>query len=108
MRYESKAAMSERRKILIVDDEVQSKILLKRILERKRPYDVLVENDATKAVSIAQSFRPDLILLDMIMPDLDGEDVARAIRRTPAVQMIPIIFVSASARPVKGYPFLTN
>lgn len=96
------------RRILIVDDEPEAPRMLKRLLERKCHYEVLVENDSRNALSCALTFRPDLILLDVIMPWLDGGDVARLIRQTDTVQSTPIIFISAIAQPIAGYPFLTK
>src|SRR5471030_1699713 len=99
---------TEKRRILIVDDEVQSTHLLKRILEKKRPYEVLIENDSRNALSVTVAFKPHLILLDVIMPHHDGGDVAIQIRHTPSVHDVPIVFISASARPIEGYPFLAK
>ena len=98
----------EKKRILIVDDERDATRLLKVLLERKRPYSVEVENDATQALAKTLAFRPDLILLDVIMPDLDGGDVAAQIRRERAVRNTPIVFISAIAQPIAGYPFLSK
>ncbi|SRR5581483_5491372 len=99
--------MSKRR-ILIVDDEVEAPRLLKRLLELKRPYEIVLEHDSTRALDVALTFRPEVILLDVIMPDLDGGDVAMQIRRADPVRDTPIIFVSAIAQPIAGYPFLNK
>ena len=97
-----------RTRILIVDDEPETTRLLRLMLERKRPYDVRVENDSKRALDATRDFRPDLILLDIIMPDLDGGDVAALIRGEPALRELPIIFLSACAQPIAGYPFLSK
>ncbi|MEA3187175.1 MAG: hypothetical protein QOD99_1005 [Chthoniobacter sp.] len=82
--------------------------MLKRLLEMKRPYEVVLEHDSRRALSTTLSFKPDLILLDVIMPELDGGDVAGLIRRTEAVSDVPIVFISAVAQPIEGYPFLSK
>jgi len=81
---------------------------LRIILERKRPYEVRVENDSKRALDVTRAFRPDVVLLDIIMPDLDGGDVAALIRNEPSLSKMPIIFLSACAQPIAGYPFLSK
>ncbi len=98
--------MSPARRILIVDDESTLTGLLKRLLERKCPYEVTVENDPAQALAVAVDFQPQLVLLDVIMPGLSGGDVATRLRKEKATQHIPIVFISAIAGPVAGYPFL--
>ena len=97
-----------RKRILIVDDEPETTRLLQIILQRKRPYEVRVENHATRALDAARAFKPDVILLDIIMPELDGGEVARRLRHEPAFERVPIIFLSACAQPIPGYPFLAK
>lgn len=97
-----------RKRILIVDDEPETTRLLRLILERRRPYDVRVENDPTRALDVTRAFQPDLILLDIIMPELDGGDVAKLIRKDQSLQRVPIVFISACAQPITGYPFLSK
>ena len=87
--------MKEERRILIVDDERDSTHLLKILLEKIGSYCVLEENDATKAHQSARDFRPDLILLDIMMPQRDGGDVAAEIEADPGMQRRPIIFLTA-------------
>jgi len=65
-------AVREKRRILIVDNDRDSNRLVKILLERAGGYLVLEENDATKAHQSARTFRPDLILLDIVMPVTDG------------------------------------
>lgn len=82
--------------------------MLARLLTRKRSYEVRVENHPQDALPVALDFRPDLILLDVIMPEMDGGTVARLIRRAQPVENVPIVFISASAHPIPGYPFLSK
>jgi len=91
----AKLAVKEKRRILIVDDDRESTRLVKILLERTGSYLVLEENHAAKAHQTAQNFRPDLILLDIMMPGRDGGDVAAQIEADPELQRTPIIFLTA-------------
>jgi CheY-like chemotaxis protein len=85
----------EKRRILIVDNDRDSTHLVKILLEKTGWYSVLEENDATKARLSARNFRPDLILLDVMMPGTDGGEVAAQIEGDPDLQRTPIIFLTA-------------
>ena len=89
------SAVKEERRILIVDDQRDSTHLVKILLEKIGRYCVLEENDAAKAHQSARDFRPDLILLDIMMPYRDGGDVAAEIEADPGMQRTPIIFLTA-------------
>jgi DNA-binding response OmpR family regulator len=58
-------------------------------------YDFIVANDGVQALSQARQFKPDLILLDILLPDLDGLSVCEILRRQPSTKKIPVIFMSA-------------
>src|SRR5208283_1368672 len=58
-------------------------------------YDLIVANDGVHALSQARQMKPDLILLDILLPDLDGLSVCEILRRQPSTKKIPIIFMSA-------------
>jgi CheY-like chemotaxis protein len=70
-------------RILIVDNDRDTTHLVKVLLERTGHYLVLEENDAAKAHLSALNFRPDLILLDIVMPETDGGEVAARIQADP-------------------------
>jgi CheY-like chemotaxis protein len=89
------SAVEEKRRILIVDDDRDSTHVIKILLEKVGPYRVLEESNATNAYQSARNFRPDLILLDIMMPQRDGGDVATQIEADPGLQKIPIIFQTA-------------
>src|SRR5207244_5587508 len=108
--------MSKKR-ILIVDDEERNTQPLKSLLEKTGKYEVEVENDATKAVAKTQGFHPDLVLLDVLMPKLDGGQVAAQIRADPGLRKTPIVFVTGmvpkeeevlSPGDLSGYPFIAK
>jgi CheY-like chemotaxis protein len=80
--------------ILIVDDEADFIELVKFRLS-DLPCEFLVANDGVQALSQARQFKPDLILLDILLPDMDGLSVCEILKRQPATKKIPIIFMSA-------------
>jgi DNA-binding response OmpR family regulator len=82
--------------ILIADDDDDSRNMLK-ILLKLWNYKVVEAKDGSEAVSLAKEMRPDLILMDVRMPQLDGFETARRIRQSEEVNGVPIIFLSACA-----------
>jgi CheY-like chemotaxis protein len=89
--------MSKKR-ILVVDDETSITRLLKLNLERIANYEVREENSGARALETALEFRPDLILLDVMMPDADGGDVAASMKNQPALRKTPIVFLTAAVK----------
>jgi DNA-binding response OmpR family regulator len=81
-------------RILIVDDENDFIELLQYKLAG-HGYELVVANDGVHALSQARTLKPNLILLDILLPDLDGLSVCEILRRQPATKKIPIIFMSA-------------
>lgn len=82
------------RQILIVDDE-EDFIELVKFRLAALSCDFLVANDGVQALSLARQFKPGLILLDILLPDLDGLSVCEILKRQPATKKIPVIFMSA-------------
>ncbi|MEM6280211.1 MAG: response regulator [Verrucomicrobiota bacterium] len=82
-------------KILLVDDEAGFTQLMKMNLEKSGDFEVMIENDSTKAVATARSFLPDIILLDVVMPGMDGGDVQSGLQSDPALQKVPVIMLTA-------------
>ena len=87
--------MNAKKRILVVDDEPSITRNLKLNLEANGEYEVHTENLATRALAAARKFRPDLILLDVVMPDMEGGDLAAQIKGDPLFQKTPIIFLTA-------------
>jgi CheY-like chemotaxis protein len=81
-------------RILIVDDEGDFIELVKFRLANLH-CEFLVANDGVHALSQARQFKPDLILLDILLPDLDGMSICEILKRQPNTKKIPIIFMSA-------------
>ncbi len=82
-------------RILVVDDEEQLTKMLKLNLEQTGDYEIRTENLATNALNAAREFNPDLILLDIMMPDLSGEVIAQQILDDEELRDIKIIFLTA-------------
>jgi CheY-like chemotaxis protein len=91
----ARSLIKEKRRVLIVDDEPDSTHLVKILLEKTGNYIVLEENDADQAHQTARNFRPDAILLDIMMPKTDGGEVAAHIEADPELRNTPIIFLTA-------------
>ena len=82
-------------KILVVDDEVNLTKMLKLNLEETDNYEVRTINDAKLAVEEAKVFQPALILLDIMMPDIQGNELAEKILEEPELQGMKIVFLTA-------------
>ena len=87
--------MAEKRRILLIDDEKDLCFFLKTNLENTGEFDVLVSNRGDKGIKLAQEERPDLILLDILMPGMSGDEVAEFLLDNPATAKIPIIFLTS-------------
>lgn len=85
------------KKILIVDDDSINIEMLKNIFDNEE-FHVLQASGGFEAVRIAKIDHPDLIILDIVMPDIDGGEVANILKNDPATQNIPIIFLSSLIR----------
>jgi len=112
----ARSGLGEKRRILIVDNDRESTRLVKILLERTGRYLVLEENDAIKGHQSARNFRPDVILLDIMMPETDGGEVAAQIQADPELQRTPTIFLTAlvtkaeakTGLRIQGHPFLAK
>src|SRR5436305_13844834 len=87
-----------KKRILLVDDEKSFTTLLKLNLEETGNYEVRVENWAEDALNAAREFKPDLVLLDLIMPRMPGGNVAAQITEDPELRNTPIVFLTAAVR----------
>jgi DNA-binding response OmpR family regulator len=84
-----------KKQILVIDDDVTASSLVKASLERTGAYEVRTENAGTRGLTAAKQFKPDLILLDVDMPDMDGGEVAFQIRADKQVKHTPIVFLTS-------------
>lgn len=83
-------------KILLIEDNEMNQDMLSRRL-RRRGYDVLIASDGAQGVTLSISEQPDLILMDMSLPILDGWEATRHIKFNPVTQNLPIIALTAHA-----------
>ncbi len=109
-------SIKEKACILIIDNNRDFAHSAKLALERTGRYFVYEENDASKAHQTAQGLKPDLILLDIAMPEADGGEVAARIESDPTLNRTPIVFLTAlvtksetkSGLQIQGHPFLAK
>ena len=87
-------------RILIADDEPNIVASLE-FLMRKCDYEVCVARDGDEALQLAETFRPDLVLLDVMMPRRSGFEVCRLLRENPALRPMRIVMLSARGRDVE-------
>ena len=85
-------------KILIVDDVVSNVLLLKILLTNEK-FQVCTANNGTSCIEMARKEHPDLILLDVMMPDMNGFDTATILKKEEGTKEIPIIFLTALNTP---------
>ena len=105
------------KRILIVDDESSITRLLQLNLEKLGAYLVRTENSGRNALAAARDFQPDLVLLDVMMPDLDGGAVASQFQADPVLTDTPIVFLTAAVKKeevdatgglIGGYPYIAK
>lgn len=95
---------SKKKIVLLVDDEKDNIDILESML--KDEYDILYALSGKRAIEIAKKYEPDIILLDIMMPELDGFDVCKLLKYNPLTNHIPIIFVTAydsTGNELKGF-----
>lgn len=106
-----------KKKILIIDDEIDFTNVLKINLELTGKYEVRVENKGANGLAGARAFKPHLIFLDIIMPDLEGSVVASQIKSDENIKDIPIVFLTAAITEeeadsktglIGGHPFVAK
>jgi DNA-binding response OmpR family regulator len=98
-------ATKEKLKVLVVDDE-PSILMPLEFLMRKSGYQVFVARNGTEAMENVDKERPNVVLLDIMMPDVDGYEVCRHIRQSEAMEGAKVIFMSAKTKDAdikKGY-----
>ena len=106
-----------KKRILVVDDESSITRMLKLILEQTGSYEVRTENLGRNAIASAREFRPDLMLLDVMMPGMLGSEIAEQLQADPELRTIKFVFLTAmvskdeaqkSAGQIGGQTFLAK
>ncbi len=87
-------SQNKQKKILIVDDDPGILRLLEKCLPKAHGYEVITALESRKGLELARVHQPDLILLDIMIPDQSGGDLAKELREDPKTQQIPIVFMS--------------
>lgn len=85
-----------KKRILVVDDDLDLTTVVRMILESTGQYEVRVVSHPMLAAKAVLQFQPHLVLLDVLMPELDGGGVAAEIRAHPETQHVPILFLTAA------------
>ena len=104
------------KRILVVDDEPPITRMIRLNLELTKRYQVREENNAMQTLATAREFKPDLILLDVVMPGVDGGELARRIKTDSALKEVPVVFLTgtvskkeaAEGAVTAGYPLLSK
>ncbi|MFC1665140.1 response regulator transcription factor [Pseudomonadota bacterium] len=84
-----------KKRILVVDDEVTLTRMVKLNLERTGNYEVRTENKGSQALQAAREFNPDLVFLDVMMPDMSGDEVCAQIKEDSQLADVAIVFMTA-------------
>jgi CheY-like chemotaxis protein len=95
----------QRKKVLLVDDS-PTVLMMEKMLLARQQYEVVTASDGAEGVERARAHRPDLILMDVVMPRMDGFEAVRQIRADAALRQIPVIMVTTRGEPVnveQGY-----
>lgn len=86
----------DKKRILVVDDEAAVTRMIKLNLEATEAYEVKMENSANHALATAVEFQPDLIFMDVMMPGMDGGQLASLVQAHPKLKSVPIVFLTAA------------
>lgn len=107
----------DKKKILIIDDEENFCKLVKKNIEQTGEFEVYMATNGEDGINLVREIKPDLILLDIVMPGMDGADVTSIIRNDETIEDIPIVFLTAIVREgeassdvsfTRGYSVLTK
>lgn len=86
---------TQKTKVLVVDDEASITRMIKLNLEKTGDYEVWTENEGRRAVGAARVFRPDIIFLDVMMPDMQGDRIAEQLEEDAELKDIKRVFLTA-------------
>jgi len=87
-----------KKRILIIDDEEDFSKLVKKNIEKNEEYEVETAANGEEGIKLVQGLKPDLVLLDIIMPGMDGADVVAAIRNDITIKDTPVVFLTSIVR----------
>ncbi|EAW37253.1 response regulator [Lyngbya sp. PCC 8106] len=87
-----------KRRILLIDDEEDIRELLQMSLEMSSSWEILTAESGQEGIEMACTYQPDAIILDVIMPDMDGPTTFEQLQKNPETQNIPVILLTAKAK----------
>jgi DNA-binding response OmpR family regulator len=99
-------SIGQRKRILYIEDDTDLQWLVKHILESAGGFEVLVCGSGAEGLRRMDVFHPDLVLLDVMMPEMDGFGVLRALRASPENTDVPVVFLTA--RTQEGDEYLVS
>jgi CheY-like chemotaxis protein len=88
-------------KVLVAEDDPDIQVILKMVLTRLGKCDVTITFQGDQVIPMARMHRPDLILLDVMLPEMNGHDICRALKADPELKSIPVIFLTARSMPAE-------
>jgi CheY-like chemotaxis protein len=91
--------------ILFVDDEEDARTITRLGLEMSTDWIILTVSSGREALNLAAKYQPDVILLDMMMPEMDGRATLHHLKANPCTMHIPVILATAKAQPIEGAGF---
>ncbi len=115
--WEDAAGRKIKKKVLLIDDEKDFTRMVKINLEGEGDFEVRVENSGAQGLAAARTFKPDLVILDILMPEMEGSEVAAQLRSDELTRDIPIVFLTAVATKeevktnegvIGGHPFIAK
>jgi CheY-like chemotaxis protein len=92
----------------IIEDEPDARVLLRRILQHKRKYNIYEAADGVSGITLIRSERPDLVLLDLMIPELDGFSVLDNLKADQELRDIPVIVITAKDLTSQDYKRLSG
>jgi len=100
--------MSTLKKIIYIDDQMDVLLMAEYALTEIGGYDALMCEGGAEALSRIEDYKPDLILIDLMMPDLDGPETMSKIRKIPLCKTTPAIFITAKIVPPEVTELMTH
>lgn len=91
--------MDTKKTIMIIDDDVDFSAMAKMMLEKTELFNVVTCNQGSEAMTWIRNYKPDLLLLDIVMPDIDGTEIAGQLRKEKGLCHIPVIFLTSLMTP---------
>ena len=91
--------MSARKKILLVDDSATSRLMHRILIAQKTGFEVICAKDGVEALKVVANENPDLILMDVMMPVIDGLEVCRRVRKDERTRTLPVILLTFKSDP---------